>query len=526
MNSLVYLLRKRLKNTVVEILHKPGKLILWIIMILLVGFMVVLSILNETPQEEIAPLFILKGIVFLYFALFVLMGVRSGLSKGDSLFDMNDVNLLFTSPVDSRHILLYGVVQMAKMALFAGFFILYQGANFQIFGLGIGGPFLTLLGFILCVVLMQTVSLIIYSVTNGSPKRKTAVKLITAALFLPVVLTLALNYFADGNVLQALENTINSPIFNWTPIAGWTTAGAMELATGGAALGITLFGVTVLAIVLAVVYILHSNPDYYEDVLVATETAFEKKRAMTEGQVAQQTASDKKVRVKKTGIGGLGASAFFYKHLRESFREHRLGLWGLQSVIFAAGAIIYAFAAKDGGLFPLLIVLMSMQIMFIGTGRGLIETYMQFIYLVPESPFKKILWSSGELLLKVAVETIVMFLAAGLIMGESAGLIALCMAVYFLFSFLLIGVNYFYLRISGADVSAGLMLMIYFLSVVLVMLPGIVGAVLVGALVPGGGMVLSLAVLAGWELVAGSICFLASKGILHNCDFIPTVKTN
>jgi hypothetical protein len=216
---------------------------------------------------------------------------------------------------------------------------------------------------------------------------------------------------------------------------------------------------------------------------------------------------------------------FFYKHLRESFREHRLGLWGLQSIFAVGGSIIFAAIMKEAGLFPVLIMLMSMQIMFIGTGRGLLETYMPFIYLIPESPFKKILWSSGELLLKVAGETVVVFLAAGLLIGESAAMILLCMAVYLLFSFMLIGVNYISMRFTGSDISAGLLIMIYFFLVILIMVPGIVAAIVLATLLPDMGLLLALAALGGWELIVGVFCFYAARGILHNCDFNPVVKT-
>jgi hypothetical protein len=526
MNSLAYLLRKRLKNTFIEMLHKPGKLILWLALIGFIGFTFVVNALEPTAPEDIAPLYMLKGIVFLLFALFVVFGVRSGLSKGNSMFDMCDVNFLFTSPVDSRHILLYGVGQLMKMALYTSFFILYQASTFRMFGAGVRGQVFVMLGFVLCYMLTQILTLVIYSATNGKPGRQRVVIILTVAAFVPVVLYLAVNYFSSGgNILTALEKTIASPLFAWTPIVGWTTTGAMELTAGSMAFGLILFGVTLLATALMLVYILHSNPDYYEDVLVATETLFEKKRALAEGNVAQQTAMGKKVRVTKTGIGGAGASVFFYKHLRESFREHRLGLWGLPSILSVVVAIVLAFFTKELGLFFILMILMWMQIMFIGTGRGLLETYMPFIYMIPESPFKKILWSSGEILLKVAGETVVIFLAAGLIMSESAAMILLCMAVYLLFSFMLIGINYISMRFTGSDISAGLLVLIYFLLVMLIMVPGIVAAVVLAMLFPAFGLTLPLVALAVWELIVGVFCFYAARGILHNCDYNPVVKT-
>jgi hypothetical protein len=107
--------------------------------------------------------------------MFAVTAVLKGLSSGDTIFDMNDVNLLFT------------------------------------------------------------LSLIIYSDTNGRPARKAAVRIAGAALLMPVAIY-----------------------------------GLARLAGAGA-------------------HIALSKPDYYEDVLVATETAFEKRREIAEGRCTAAT---------------------------------------------------------------------------------------------------------------------------------------------------------------------------------------------------------------------------------------------
>jgi len=269
-----------------------------------------------------------------------------------------------------------------------------------------------------------------------------------------------------------------------------------------------------------------SNPDYYEDVLVATETAFEKKRVLAEGQINTEVLSTKKVKVAKTGIGGLGANVFFYKHLRESFRANRFGLWGMTSLFTVLGTALFSYFLRggEGGILILLQILMWMQIFMIGTGRGLKELYSHYIYLIPENSFRKIVWSNLEIAFKVLVESVVIFSIAGLILGESIGLIVASILVYTLFSFLLLGINYLSLRWTGANISAGLLIIIYTIAVILIMLPGLIAAIVLAITIRNTGVLIGLGVLALWELLAGLGCFVLSKGILHRVD-MPVLKT-
>ncbi|QIB69665.1 hypothetical protein Ami103574_10175 [Aminipila butyrica] len=527
MSSLFFLLIRNVKNNFLELLRKPAKLILWIFVIAMLGGMLVLSTFTRESGGNALDIFWLKGILFLLVMFFVVLAIQKGLSNGDVIFDMSDVNLLFVSPVSPRLILMYGIVRMAKMAFWAGFFILFQSNSLSSsFGIGFQSVLILLLGFILAVCLLQILSLLIYSLTNGKPGRKLLVKVISVLVFLPLIVYFGMQFLRTGKLILALHNTLLSPVASWTPVAGWASEGAISLISGQVGNGLLFFGLMVVAGALLILYIALSNPDYYEDVLVATETAFEKKRVVSEGQINTEASSTRKVKVSKTGISGFGASTIFYKHLRESFRANRFGLWGLSSVFSVLGAALFALflRGEGGGLITLLQVLMWMQIFLIGTGRGLKELYMHYIYLIPDSSFRKIVWSNLEIMFKVLVESIFVFCIAGFIMKASFLLILTAIAVYTLFSFLLLGINYLSLRFTGADISAGLLIVIYMIAVIVIMLPGLVAAFVISFLSGGGSVLLGCGALALWELFAGLVCFAFSKGVLHSSD-MPVLKT-
>jgi hypothetical protein len=165
-----------------------------------------------------------------------------------------------------------------------------------------------------------------------------------------------------------------------------------------------------------------------------------------------------------------------------------------------------------------------MQIFVIGMGRGLKELYSQYIYMIPESSFKKIIWSNMETVFKVAVESVLTFGITGAIMGEPPIFIVEIIVVYTLFSLLLIGINYLFMRLTGADLSAGILILIYVVAVVVIMLPGVAAALIAGNVIDGVGVLIGLIILAAWELLAAVVCFALSKGILDKCD-MPVVKT-
>ncbi|NQS76973.1 MAG: hypothetical protein HQP61_11195 [Peptococcaceae bacterium] len=532
MNSLIFLLAKSAKNTLRELGRKPAKLALWTLVVVGIGGIFLLSLFTSQDTAGSLDLVWLKGLIFLLILLFIIFSIQKGLASGDVIFDMNDVNLLFVSPVNPRLTLLYGIVRMAKTAFLAGFFILFQANTLKVsFGIGFDGLLLILLGFVLAVAVLQILSLLIYSLTNGKPRRKLAVPILAVAAFLPLIIYAGLQLIATGSLLPALENTLSSPLVAWAPLAGWVSAGVVALIAGDIGSGCLFFGLLVLSGGLLVLYIAWSNPDYYEDVLVATETTFQKKRALAEGQLNPEASSAKRVQVVQTGVGGVGPSTIFYKHLRESFRANRFALWGMSSIIMVSGAALFSLfqGDKGGGILVLLQILMWIQIFLIGSGRGLKELYMHYLYLIPAGSLQKIVWSNLETVFKVLVESLAIFGVAGLIMGESFGLVAAAALVYTLFSYLLLGVNYLSLRWTGMSISGGLLVFIYTLAVIVIMLPGLVAAIVLAALVEGlvggGGVLAGLGTLAIWELLAGLGCFALSKGVLHNVD-MPVMKTS
>lgn len=515
-----YLLRASLKNRFGELLKKPGKLVMYLVVLLAFGAALAATLFGAAHTSGRQPASYLMLIFFGFLLLFYGMAVQKGLASGDSVFGMNDVNFLFVAPVNPRATLFYGLIKLAGTSFLAGFFLLFQSSTLASFGLGFDGVLILFAAYMLNMMVLTLLSQAIYSATNGRPGRKRVARVLAVALFAPLLVALALRFFATGSFLQALADIAVSPVLAATPFIGWASAGAIALATGSLLPGLGWLGLLVLSGAGLLLYLMRSRSDYYEDVLVATETAFEKARATAEGDMQAAFSTAARAKVRGTGLAGRGAHVFLFKHLRETFRQNRFGFFSLYMLITAAciiGASLFLF---DGGDLPLVLqILMWMQIFMVGTGRGLLELYTHYLYMAPASPFQKAVWSNMELVVRTVAESVLFLGIPGLIMGSDLLVILGSMAVYVLFTLLLLGINYLSIRWTEANLSQGMLMVLYFFVVVLFMLPGLAAALFVGFSVGGqAGPLLALLILSVWELLVALVCFFLSKDVLHNCD--------
>jgi hypothetical protein len=82
MNSLVFLLLRSAKNTLLELGRKPAKLLLWVLVIAGIGGIFILSLFTTRQSTEASlDLVWLKGILFLLILIFVVTAIQKGLAK-------------------------------------------------------------------------------------------------------------------------------------------------------------------------------------------------------------------------------------------------------------------------------------------------------------------------------------------------------------------------------------------------------------------------------------------------------------
>jgi hypothetical protein len=382
-----------------------------------------------------------------------------------------------------------------------------------------------LLNFMVSIICLTLLSLVIYTWSNGRETRKRIVKAVTALLHLPAVVYFGVKFIENGSITDALGDTIESVWLGGIPVTGWTSRGITDAAGGEWASAWLFLALVFVIIIAALVFIIVNHADYYEDVLVATETAFERRRALTDGNINAVTTT-RKIKVAATGLSGSGADVFMYKHLREMFRENRFGIINISTLVLAVAAAVAALVAKGSvNLVMITAFMMYLQMMKIGSGRGLKEIYSHYIYLAPQPPFLKIVWSNVETMIKAFVEAVLVFAVSGVLLGEAWYVIAAAILSYSLYSLFVLSVNYLSMRFAGPDISPVVLIVLYMRGMVFVMAPGVIPAIVVGILIGGPlGTAAGLLIVSAWVTLMAGVCFYAARGILHNCD-MPVVKS-
>jgi len=476
MSALLFLVSHKLKNRLKEILHRPSELLLLLIGAALVAFVIFTGNMDVNPAS-VRPQEELSAIVFALYALVFVMTAKNGFVNGASMFSMADVNLLFTGPNKEKTLLSYGLFTQMGRSLMLGLFILYQYSwVHRSYGVTISDLVIILIGYGLTVFLGQMAAMLLYSFTSGSDAKVRLAKgifygVIGAFLLYLVILVLRA---PDEALLPKVLSAAASPVLHFFPAAGFIrlgVIGAMNSNVSGMAIGLGCFFGSLL-----LYYILVSllDTDFYEDVLKATEVSFSAITARKEGKA--QELAPRNVKVGKTGIHkGFGASVIAQKHRVEN-RRGKVLLLDLMSVVMAVITIAFAFFTKE----PIGALIMSMYllIMTIGTGRWAKELLLPYVYLIPEPPFKKLLFMLREQVPALAAQSAVTFIPLYFLMHLDLLTVVSFILARSAAGWLFIGVDLLLHRWFGAGSNKALLIMFYFMLCTLVCVPGAVLAVM------------------------------------------------
>jgi hypothetical protein len=523
-NALVWLVLFRAKNSLVELVRRPGKLIVVAILAAFAVFGIVLTIVAPRQDLVVEPVWV-KAYLLAMLLMGFFVAITGTLKGTNQLYSLADVTLVFPSPIGRRRVLVYGLWSRLVSALLVGVFLLvfspYLGV---LMGVSTGRAVVIALGMMAGSVMVVGIpALACLSFTAGHPRRRAAVRLVALATIVPLVVDGGYRIATGEDVLGALRGWVNSPITDWTPLAGWAVAATMGFASGAASAWAPAGGLVLVTGAL-VLYLARSQSEFYEEALVGPETRFQRLRAVAEGQVDAAMPTSERVSVVRTGLRGSGAQVLFAKHLREAFRAHRLGMWGTGSVMMAVAGIGVAVVGRltdsGDGLVWVLGALMVIETMVIGSGPFAKDMYSPYIYLIPRSPVSKMAWAGLQPVLKAAVEGLVPLVVAAVIWSSPPAAALAAVGAYLGYLVLLIAVTYLSMRWAGVDLGALLQMVVSLGSIIIIMAPGVVAAVVLNLLVTTP---VALVALMGWELLSAAGCFALARGILHNCD-MPVVK--
>lgn len=485
-----------MKNRLKQLIRKPIKLIYAIIMLAVLILILVDGGKSVNTEDLRSAKELVAMVAAFYIAMFT-MTVNSGFSRGGNLFSLSDAALLFTAPIRPQTILFYGLMRQISTSLVVGFFLMFQyGTLSNLYGIS-GIEMVGLLVLYGCSLFIgQVGAMMIYAFTSHDERKKKAGRILLTGTYAMCFLWLAakcLPYGLEGLLERAVDAATGGFLY-LVPIGGWLGLAAKGLMNSQPALIVQGLGLCAAATALMIWLLFRMDPDYYEDVLKSAEINYSAITGKKEGTM--QEALPDNIKVGKMGLGsGWGASAFFRKHLLENRRSRKFIL-PANSLVFMVIVIAFCLFTKDTGLLPAFIMATYLQLFSsMLTGRFNYELTRPYLYLVPETAMKKLLWALGETLPAVVLDAIVVFVPAGVILSASPIEIVILILARVSCGIAYLAADIAVERIWGSSISKILITLLFFVISLLIMAPGIALAFI-------GGL--------GWNMgVSGSLLLLA-----------------
>lgn len=415
----------------------------------------------------------LYSIILIFYSVVFVAFSKNGFHNGGSFFSMADVNLMFTSPVKSSSVLAFGLFQQLGKALTLGLFILYQTSLVcDTYSVEYSALVYILIGYSVVLLLSQMVAVIIYSFTSHNEKRKRIVKGIYVFVISAFAVLLLIKAANGGEIsLVSLGKALRDKMFLLFPVSGVVSLfceGAIAKESVKLVSGLTF---SILSVVVLYLVIRFANTDYYEDVLKSAEISFSSITSRKEGKAQENAPMN--VKVGKTGIGkGFGANVIAYKHKIENRRSKVLFL-NMTSYVFIGLSTVYCFVLKDFpvGIFALNVYMMTISV---GMSRFSKEFSFPYIYLIPESSFKKLLYMLKGEIPGMVIESICCFIPVHFILKQSVLLTFAMVLARVVFGFMFISVNLVLQRFFGSSDKKLFVGIVYLSLIALFSLPGIV----------------------------------------------------
>lgn len=511
--------------------------------------------LKEKPQKAIGPVFVILWFVIMFlpkgnshgfkgmgFEIFVgiflavlllmfLFTLYSGTKKLDSHFTMSDVNFIFTSPIKPQTVLLYGVIKKIALELLTSMYILYQIPN----ALGnFNVPAANQIFLIIAVIIFQLVfsnilKLFIFALNTKYKKLGEIIRAAVKTVLVLIVLG-AVFVVVKGDIMDSLERILKVVTYSsWVgniPVIGWMREITVLVIKGlniSAFLYLALF-LLLSALMLYITYIL--KLDYYEDMLSSAEVLTAAKNTKMTKETAVRGSNNalfKPIRKKGLKLDNIyGAKVLFFKHLNEYVKRSFVFFINTYSLILLAASIVLGIFAK--GIDIKIIFLASCGLLFFSAGMSskiYTEIYHYFIFLLPDTPQRKLFYGIASSLVKAVTDSVLLFLPFGIMAGTTIFEILLCMLCYVLLAGMLSYSGLFAFRIAqffGFDglIAQGLLFTFFqlFLAIPLIILAAVTT---IGFKSMNGYTVYLSAML--YSVIMGILFSLGNVGIFKDTEF-------
>lgn len=456
----------------------------------------------------------------------VLWGIYGGSKKGSDFFLMADANILFAAPLKAQTVLMFRLSFQMLALLFFTFYLIFQVPSMKlILGLDNFAIVAIFLAWGMLLFMSKLMSVFTYTLTATYEHLKKYVVPFVFAVGLLVVAATGAVYISTGNDYMAtLRLTYGADWSNYIPVFGWYKAMVMNAINGHVFASLGYMALNLVFLIALVWGIWHIKADFYEDALAGAQKRDDMTKAALEGrninkdkkQSAKRTQKlEHKVR-KSYELKGWGASVFLHKSILNRRRFSKFGfVTNTLLLYFAIGGLGAAFMAYKTDLREISVIglIMALTLFFRNFGNPIeIESSHNWLFLVPEDPYKKVLYAilAGsvdcvlDLLPGIVVATVILRGNPLMALLWLATLVSMDF-MFSCFGLLLQAI----LPSSAMDVvKSMLQMMLRAFIIVVIVIAFAIGTVL-------QGLALGAVFCMFTSLAVGTICFIVYPSLLH-----------
>jgi hypothetical protein len=519
MKPLFYIIKKYLKNSLLELKRKPGKLITYIVFLGFLIFTVAVGVKGGGQKSEVSiDMFgsVAMGLLLFFTVPEILVSINSGAN----FFRGADINLVFTAPIKSQNVLIYGFIKQMGSVFFSLFFLLFQAPNLYRFSnVKSYGLLVLLLGMFLLLISNSVLKMLLYVLGSKQEGNREIIKNVFKVLGLIIVIIYFAILFQVKAPGKAVMTLLSNEYIKYIPIYGWIREILMTAILGINSIAAVFFTLTIASIGISIWLLYSMNLDYYEDVLSAAETREEAITASRRGERVNLRGNKKSLTRKvKYNKKGEAAKAIFYRHILE-YRKTGFGFINIASAIYAVLAISAGLFLPIKDLKVILGFSIYLLFIFSFASKWQQELTKPYIFLIPDSAFKKVIYSTAVDNMKNLVDGSILFIIAGILLKSSIISIILSIAAYVSVGALFVYGGVLSQRLLGKGENIVLNAFLRMGLLLIAVAPGLVVFIVLSTVYGSTfGQVLSYFVLIGYNLMVSAVIILLGKGIFENIE--------
>ena len=433
----MYLTKRSLMNNLKKAVHKPSTLIA-LIFAIVYGIFIVFSLgtLAVTIRmDSVRGLLIILTVWSIYATLgnFMAYSSRKGI-----IFKPGHAHFVFTAPISPKLVLLnsawmnYLVSAILWIVLAIGGLTVFQVAPWKVL-------LFFLIGCVMELALEVAIMVFLYTNDRLPEKLMKGIRIAIKVILIGFTLLIVLYFRKNGMSVESASAFIDWEVLQMIPVIGWQIAVYRLILLGPTLLNVIcscLYAVTVILAV-AAVWRMRCNGGYYEEAAKFADDYAELKKRQKNGEAVFSIGGRKrKFRQIKERINAKGAKAIFYRQLLE-YKKEKFFIFSKVTLIAVVIAFFLCYTLRDtaeeSGVAELFLlgVIAYMSIVMSGyLGKWENELKNPYLYLIPDTPMKKLWYATLMEHVKALVDGSIICIPVGIFWHVEPVYVVFCILIY------------------------------------------------------------------------------------------------